>query len=176
MDHVAALGQLNGYGELVAQAQKLPAFSRERRAVMKTVNERVATVNKILRTRAPDIKLISAHWLGDHVRALPRVYQALALLRGWGEMASHEWTGGGPALPLSVLDPVVADAAMPLFQAKSRELRGAEMSDTDRKLTAGLHRLLGRRSIPLVVGYDRRVGFHLVLREDSDDDIIRRPG
>jgi Protein of unknown function (Hypoth_ymh) len=117
MDPVVASRQLTGYCELVAQAQKLPTLSRDRRAVMKTVNERVATVNQILRAIVPDIKLISAHWLGDHVRALPRVYRALALLRGWGEMASHEWIGDGPALPLSVLDPVVANAAVPLFEA-----------------------------------------------------------
>jgi hypothetical protein len=62
-----------------------------------------------------------------------------------------------------------------MLQAKDRDRQGAELTDTDRKLVAGLDRLLNRRSIPLVVGYDRKLGFYLALRDDRDDDIIRRP-
>jgi hypothetical protein len=62
-----------------------------------------------------------------------------------------------------------------MLQAESRMRQGAELSETDRSLVTGLHRILGRRSIPLVVGYDRAIGFYLVLRDECDDDIIRRP-
>lgn len=144
MDHVAALRQLTAYCELVAQAQKLPTLSRERRAVMKTLNAQVAGVNQVLRTIAPDVKLISAHWLGEHAGALPRVRQALALLRGWGEMASHEWTGGGPALPLSMIDPVVARPAVPLFEAGKYRQAVADAATNVNQLTQNR---LGRHDI-----------------------------
>lgn len=62
-----------------------------------------------------------------------------------------------------------------MLQAESRQRQGAELSETDRKLITGLHRILDRRGIPLVVGYDRKIGFYLVLREPFDDDIIRQP-
>jgi hypothetical protein len=144
MDHVAASRQLTGYCELVAQAQKLPALSRERRTVMKTLNAQVAGVNHVLRTIAPDVRLISAHWLGEHAGALPRVRQALALLRGWGEMASHEWTGAGPALPLTVLDPVIASAAVPLFEAGKYRQAVADAATSVNQLTQNR---LGRHDI-----------------------------
>jgi hypothetical protein len=144
MDHIAALRQLTGYCERISQAQKLPAFSRERRAVMKTVNAQVATVNQILRAITPDIRLISAHWLGDHVAALPHLYRALALLRGCGEMASHEWTGDGPALPLNVLDPVVANAAVPLFEAGKYRQAVADAATSVNQLTQNR---LGRHDV-----------------------------
>jgi hypothetical protein len=117
MDHDVALRLLNDYCALIAKAQKLPALSKDRRVTMKTLNERLVWVNQVLCTIAPDVKPISAHWLGEHVSALPGVHQALALAGGWRLMDSHEWTGGGPALPISALDPMVTNAAALLFEA-----------------------------------------------------------
>src|SRR5260370_32111908 len=113
MNRDVAHRYLSEYWALVDQARKLPTLSKERRATAKAVNEHLATVNHILRTLAPDLKLINANWIRDHVAAWPQLRRALALLAGWQEMVSHQWTGGGPALPLKLLDPVVFNAAEP---------------------------------------------------------------
>lgn len=62
-----------------------------------------------------------------------------------------------------------------MLGAESRARAGGELSETDRKLTARLHELLFGRGTLMVVTYHpgTRSGFSLVLREDSDDDIVR---
>lgn len=57
-----------------------------------------------------------------------------------------------------------------MLQAEGRRRQGKELSDSDRSLVKGLNRLTKRNAIPLVVGYDRSIGFYLVLREDRDTD------
>jgi hypothetical protein len=63
-----------------------------------------------------------------------------------------------------------------MLQAESRARQRKPLTDTDRKLTARLHELLFGRGTLMVVTYHPEVGFALVLREDSDDDIIRAGG
>lgn len=62
-----------------------------------------------------------------------------------------------------------------MLQAESRGRQHKPLTETDRKLTARLHELLFGRGTLMVVTYHPEVGFALVLREDSDEDIIR-PG
>ncbi|HEX9357259.1 MAG TPA: hypothetical protein VF933_25990 [Streptosporangiaceae bacterium] len=79
------------------KAEKQPPLSGERRAVMRVVNQRLPTINKILRGLAPDLRLIHAAKVSEHLAAWPRVRQALEILHWWEEMTSHQRTGGGPA-------------------------------------------------------------------------------
>jgi hypothetical protein len=62
-----------------------------------------------------------------------------------------------------------------MLQAESRSRQGKAISDTDRKLVARLHELLFGRGKLMVVGYHQDVGFFLIEREDSDENIIRAP-
>jgi hypothetical protein len=117
MDRDAAFRHLSSYCALVKQAQQQPWMSRERRATMKAVNEHLPGVNYYLRMIAPDMKLISAYTLNDHLRALPHVRRAIDLLSDALDMTSNHWSGGGPALPLAVLDPMVCGPAVPLWAA-----------------------------------------------------------
>ena len=117
MDRDAAFRHLREYCALIIQAQSQSVISKERRATMKAVNEHLPGVNYYLRAIVPDPKLISAYYLGDHVSALPLVRRAIDLLTDSEEMTAHHWTGGGPALPLTMLDPVVSGVALPLWNA-----------------------------------------------------------
>ena len=60
-----------------------------------------------------------------------------------------------------------------MLQAESRARQRKALSDTDRKLTARLHELLFGRGALMVVTYHPEVGFAFVMREDTDDDIVR---
>jgi hypothetical protein len=62
-----------------------------------------------------------------------------------------------------------------MLQAESRKRHGKELSETDLSLVSRLHELLFGRGKLMVVSYHPEVGFGLVMREDWDDDIIRRP-
>ena len=62
-----------------------------------------------------------------------------------------------------------------MLQAEGRKRQGRELSDSDRVLVSLLHDLLFGRGRFLVVGYDREIGFYLVDRTDSDEDIVRAP-
>jgi hypothetical protein len=117
MDREEAFRQLTDYWAQVERAQKQPWPSRERKAALKAANERLPAVNKILRSLAPDLRLISAYRVSDHLAAWPRLHRALDILNGWEEMTSYQWTGGGPALPLTLLDTVISEVALPLWEA-----------------------------------------------------------
>lgn len=62
-----------------------------------------------------------------------------------------------------------------MLQAESRSRQHKPLSDTDRKLVQRLHELLFGRGTLMVVTYHPEIGFAFVLREDSDEDIVR-PG
>ena len=62
-----------------------------------------------------------------------------------------------------------------MLGAESRSRRHRALSSTDRKLLARLHETLFGRGTLMVVNYHPDAGFSFVLREDTDDDIIRQP-
>jgi hypothetical protein len=62
-----------------------------------------------------------------------------------------------------------------MLQAESRRRQKRALSDTDRKLIARLEEMLFGRGTFMVVTYSQATGFALVMREDSDEDIIRQP-
>lgn len=70
-----------------------------------------------------------------------------------------------------------------MLQAESRKRQGVALSGRDQREVALLHDLLYGRTagadgtgMALVVGYDPRIGFHLLDRKETDTDIIREPG
>jgi hypothetical protein len=107
MNREEAFSQLCDYWALASRADKLQRFKGERSAALKALNERLPSINKILGELAPDLPLIRAQWIGDHVAAWPQISRALELINGWRQMTDN-WTGEGPALPLRLLDPVIS--------------------------------------------------------------------
>ena len=60
-----------------------------------------------------------------------------------------------------------------MLQAESRRRSGLDLSNTDLKNVDLLTNLTMGRGVPLVIGYDRVIGFYLADRTDADTDIIR---
>lgn len=117
MDREAAFRKLAEYWELIGKAQKLPMLSRERRDTLKAVNALLSEVNGILSRLAPDLPLIRAQSLNEHLNSWPLLHRALDIINGWRHLSDHQWTGGGPALPMQLLDPVIREVALPLWEA-----------------------------------------------------------
>lgn len=117
MNREEAFQQVTEYWALVKKAEKQPPLSSDRRAVMRDVNQRLPMINKILRGLTPDPRPISASRVSEHLAAWPRVERALRILSGWEAMTSLQERAGEPVLPMSALDPVVSEAASPLWMA-----------------------------------------------------------
>lgn len=144
MDPVAAARHLTEYWALIQEAQKQPFWTTERRAKVRELNRRLPSVNEILRALAPDIPLITAYGLGDHVAARPTIRRALTLLGSWQGMISDAGSGGGPAVFLSWLDPVISQAARPLWDTgKYRQA----VSDAATSLNSYAQDRIGRHDI-----------------------------
>jgi Protein of unknown function (Hypoth_ymh) len=144
MDRDEAFRHLTDYWAMVGQAQREPPLSRERRAAVKALNQRLMTVNRVLRSLGPDLALIQARSLREHVAGWPRLFRGLGLLGGWQEMTVLQWTAGGPALPLKLLDSVVSEVALPLWEAgKYRQA----VSDAATNLNIYAQNRIGRHDI-----------------------------
>jgi uncharacterized protein (TIGR02391 family) len=144
MDREAAFRCLTDYWTLVTSAQKLPVFSKERRGALRAASGQLLVVNPVLREIAPDLPRITAHGLGDHVSALPRISRALDLINKWRAMEACEQASGVPALPLNMLDPVISTAAAPLWKAgKYRQA----VSDAATNLNSFAQEVIGRHDI-----------------------------
>lgn len=79
-------------------------------------------------------------------------------------------------VPWDIATPHTRSRFRAMLQAESRYRAGHELSRTDQKLRSMLNDLLFGRGIPLVIGYDPRIGFYLSDRRDTDTDIIRING
>jgi hypothetical protein len=144
MDREAAFRCLADYWTVVNQAQKFPVLSKERRAAIKTANEQLPGVNRILRELAPDLPQITANGLWDHVHALPRISRALELVQNWRAMEASQEANGVPVLPLNLLDPLISAAADPLWKAgKYRQA----VSDAATNLNSFVQDLVGRHDV-----------------------------
>src|SRR5262249_19292256 len=111
-----AVHHLRKYCELVEEAQRQPWLSAERKAALKAASGHLPGVNAVLSAISPDFRQVCAHNLDGHVSALPVVRRALGPLDAGNQIASNQWSGGGPALPLSVADPMVWGPAAPLWE------------------------------------------------------------
>ncbi len=80
-------------------------------------HKRLPAVNKILRGLAPDFRPIVASRVSEHLAAALRVRRALGILSGWEAMTFSQQKAGEPVLPMSALDPVVSEAALPRWLA-----------------------------------------------------------
>jgi hypothetical protein len=118
MNREDAFQEVIEYWGLVEKAGRHPPLSGDRRAVMRDVNQRLPAINKILRGLAPDLWPIEAQRVSEHLAAAPRVKRALGILGGWDAMTSSQQRAGEPVLPMSALDPVVSEAALPLWLAE----------------------------------------------------------
>lgn len=88
-----------------------------------------------------------------------RKYKTHALLLPWDIRPEHN-----------------SDPLRHMLQAESRwRQSGGKVSPSDERLIDLLHDQIAGRGRPMVVSYDPAIGFHLVARNDTDEDIIRQP-
>jgi hypothetical protein len=134
---------LADYRQAVIDARLTPWLSAQRSDAVEDLNGRLPAVNQILRDLAPDLPLIAASNLGQHRSAGAILDKAEAILDAW-EMLDQARIGGSPALLLKMLDPVIADAALPLWEVgKYRQA----VNDAATNLNAFAQQQLGRRDI-----------------------------
>jgi Protein of unknown function (Hypoth_ymh) len=144
MNREEAFRQLCDYWSQASDAQKLPRFTGQRGPVLAELNKRLTAINRILRELAPDLPLISAQTIAHHGATWPRINRALEIINAGRELDRHQWTGGGPALPLNLLDSVISEVAIPLWQAN--KFRQA-VSDAATSLNKFAQDQLGRHDI-----------------------------
>jgi hypothetical protein len=137
--------QITEYWDLVQECKAMPWLSGDRRAAAKRLNdELLPRVNRILRDLAPDLRPIRARMVNEHLAARPTVERALGILGHWEAMSSLQQTLGMPVLPMGVLDPVIGNAALPLWMAgKYRQA----VNDAATHLNTFVQRRIGRQDI-----------------------------
>src|SRR6266536_579202 len=121
------------------------AATKERRAALRSLNERVSMINAILAALAPDLGSVAGGTLlRDHESAVSRIQPALDLISGWPEIPGTNGELFDLDLPLEMLHPVVRQAARP--QWKARRFRAA-VSDASTAVNGFAQRRLGRHDI-----------------------------
>jgi hypothetical protein len=110
MDHHGAYELLQDYWRKVQEARALPRLAGVRKAALTELNGMLPRVNRVLRELAPDIPpIVGADWINDHYLAASlRVHRATAILLDAIDMDGQR---EDPALPLRLLDPVIARVA-----------------------------------------------------------------
>jgi len=88
MDREVAFRQLCDYWSQVGQAQKLPRFAGQRGPALAALNQQLTVINRILRELAPDMPLVRAQWISDHVASWPRISRALEIISAGRELES----------------------------------------------------------------------------------------
>jgi hypothetical protein len=78
-------------------------------------------------------------------------------------------------LPWKIAPRHNSDMFRRMLQAESRWRQGFTLSKNEEDARSLLNNFLWGRGAPLVVSYNRDIGFYLVRRVDADADIIRRP-
>jgi hypothetical protein len=112
MDYQWAEGLLREYVQAVRDCGMLQVLTKERRAAVKALNQRLPQVNYILASLTPDHQLVSGTNLNWHEGNIPVIERALTLLDGARAMRGAAAQLGGPVLPISLLDPAVVQAAI----------------------------------------------------------------
>ncbi len=143
MDRDKARKVLADYWQAVVDAGRTRWLSAQRSDMVESLNSKLPAVNHILRDLAPDHPLITASNLGQHRSARAILDKAEAILSAW-EMLDQARIGESPVLPLMMLDPVISDAALPLWTIG--EYRQA-VNDAATNLNVFAQRQLGRRDI-----------------------------
>jgi hypothetical protein len=116
MNREDAFRLLCDYWSQASGAQKLPRFAGQRGPALAELNKKLVTINSILHELAPDLSLISARSIAQHGETWPKISRALEIINVSRELDKHQWAGGGPAFPLRLLDPVISEVAVPLWE------------------------------------------------------------
>lgn len=112
MEYQWAEGLLRQYVQAVRDCGKLQVLTKERRAAVKALNQRLPQVNHILASLTPDHQLVSGTNLNWHERNIPVISRALTLLDHARTMNEAAAQLGAPVLPISLLDAIVFQAAI----------------------------------------------------------------
>lgn len=135
--------------------------AQDRSDAVAELNKQLPAVNNVLRDLTPDLSLIAARTFTKHLSAGPIVGKAMAILDAW-ERLDEARIAESPALPLTMLDPVIANASLPLWNVgKYRQA----VSDAATSLNAFAQQRLGRRDIS-----DRK------LMSEAFSDSAPKPG
>lgn len=144
MNREQAFEALIAYRDQVTAAEGLPRFAGLRTSALAELRQQLPGVNSILRGLAPDLPLISAQWIGDHVDALAAAQRATRIIVDSEALDAHRQLDGLPVLPLNLLDQVIADAALPLLNAgKFRQA----VNDAATTLNKFAQQRLGRQDV-----------------------------
>jgi hypothetical protein len=116
MERDKARKVLTDYWQAVVDAKHIRRLSPQRSDAVAALNGKLPGINHILRDLAPDLPLISANNLSEHESARVVLDKAEAVLNAW-EMVEEARVSESPAMPLMMLDPVIAHVALPLWKA-----------------------------------------------------------
>jgi hypothetical protein len=147
MNREEAVSTLHSYQACVKRAQDAGWGSKDRRAAVRELNEMRPRVNAFMHDLAPDIKLLTATSLNDHVAALPRVSRALAIIATWDAVEAENDVEDlllRPVLPLMVLDELVAHRLEPLW---GNEKYRSVVHDAASRLNVFTQNRLGRHDV-----------------------------
>jgi hypothetical protein len=144
VDYDWATSVLNEYQQLVRDVQNTTWLSKERRAAVKQLNNRCPAVNGILQNLSPGLGQIVHGTLSDHVAGLGRIGNALRLLAAARAMAAAARQLAEPALPLSLLHPLVRIPAQLLWAAGNHR---HAVSDAATNVSNYTQKRLGRYDI-----------------------------
>jgi hypothetical protein len=143
MERDKATKVLSDYQQAVLDAGSQRWLSAERTVAVTALNSKLPDVNRVLRELSPDLPLVAATSLTMHRSARTVLDKAEAILSAW-EKLDDAVTGENPVLPLTMLDPVIADAALPLWRVgKYRQA----VNDAAINLNLFAQQQLGRRDI-----------------------------
>jgi hypothetical protein len=143
MERDKAAKVLADYWQAVIDAGSERWLSAQRSVAVASLNSKLPAVNRVLRDLAPDLPLIAAASLAQHRSTRAVLDKAEAILNSW-ERLDDARPGDSPALPLMMLDPVIAHAALPLW--KVGKYRQA-VNDAATNLNLFAQQQLGRRDI-----------------------------
>src|SRR5215813_9369528 len=108
MDYERAETTLREYEERVNEYQRLA----EQDAVFPGLRMPARRVNGVLERLTPDHRRVTGKTLNDRLAALTLVEQARAIIDATRQMKADQADFGHPMLPMTLLDPLVRDAAI----------------------------------------------------------------
>ena len=113
VDYDGAISVLAEYKRLIDECDQTAWLSKDRKAALERLNAHALAANRVLNQCG--LSAISGTTLSSHRQSVAVIDRALALLTSSRTMAQVAEQLGHPALPMSMLHPIVRQAARPLW-------------------------------------------------------------
>ena len=117
MNYETANEALRSYVRLVNETGQQAELGTKRSEVCPRLRLPARAVNRVLSSLTPDHNKVTGKTLADHEAALPYAERALELITTAQAMKTAEHDCGAPMLPMTLLDPIVRDAARRHWEA-----------------------------------------------------------